>query len=118
MHTFNNTGEYDVVLTVTDNNNCTAMYNDSVLVSPNVKAAFTFDTVCSGNTTIFSDNSTITANSTIDQWSWNFGDGTSLIYVNKVNPVKHTYNVSGIYKVTLIATGNNGVSDSCFHLYL
>jgi gliding motility-associated-like protein len=41
-------------------------------------------------------------------WLWNFGDGTTSALQNP----SHTYNATGNYTVTLIATGANGCSDS------
>ncbi len=55
----------------------------------------------------FTDLST-TSNGTINQWQWDFGDGT---FGNTQNPV-HTYTSAGNYNVSLVVTNSNGCSKS------
>lgn len=55
----------------------------------------------------FSDLST-TSNGTINQWQWDFGDGT---FGNTQNPI-HTYTAAGNYNVSLVVTNSNGCTKS------
>lgn len=53
----------------------------------------------------FTDLST-SANSTINQWQWDFGDGT---FGTTQNPM-HVYTAAGNYNVSLVVTNNQGCS--------
>ncbi|THU40532.1 PKD domain-containing protein [Niastella caeni] len=68
-------------------------------------AAFTVspDTLCQGSDNVFDDEST-SNNSTIQQWSWNFGDGSSS---TKQDPVKR-YQLPGNYTVQLQVINSAG----------
>ncbi|GIV40886.1 MAG: hypothetical protein KatS3mg034_0196 [Vicingaceae bacterium] len=84
-------GSYTVTLIATSNAGCV----DSTSLSFNVPftpvANFSADTVCEGNTTCFTDLSSVT-NGTISQWAWNFGDGSPAD--NSQNPC-HAYASTG-----------------------
>jgi len=74
-------------------------------------AAFTVapDTLCQGSNTEFSDAST-TTNSPIQQWSWDFGDGSSS---TKKDPVIK-YQQPGNYTVQLKVTNGVGCVSAAF----
>ncbi|MBI1185394.1 DUF5011 domain-containing protein [bacterium] len=78
-------------------------------------ADFNFSTVCSGDSTQFTDKS-YTYNSTfyaIKSWKWNFGDGGTS---TKQNP-KHLYAKAGIYKVSLVVNTNKpGTPDTIYKI--
>ncbi|MFC2090950.1 PKD domain-containing protein [Bacteroidota bacterium] len=69
---------------------------------------FTYDVVCQGIPTNFS-NISITNNHPIESWFWDFGDQQ---YSNEKKPVSHGYLQSGDYDVTLYVNSENGCSDS------
>ncbi len=79
-HTYTANGTYEVTLTVTTADGCTAVAKDTVVVNkePNVTAGFTINNAnqcLDGNNFIFT-NSTVAANGvTITGYAWNFGDG-------------------------------------------
>lgn len=60
-----------------------------------------------GNNYSFKSTSTI-LKGTIDQELWNFGDGSTATGTT----VSHTYLQPGVYKVTLVAIGNNNCKDT------
>lgn len=70
-------------------------------------ADFTVNTACFGTNSEFLDATTITSG-TIDTWAWNFGDGDSSLTQDPL----HVYPASGSYTATLIATADNGCSDT------
>ncbi|UAY50636.1 PKD domain-containing protein [Ferruginibacter albus] len=98
QHTYSDTGKYDIKLYYTTNDGC----SDSVISRPGVKVGtptsvnFTSSTVsqCVAKDIQFTDQS-IAA----DEWSWQFGDGSSSVQQNPT----HAYEASGTYTVTLTA---------------
>ena len=105
VHNFVTGGPFPVTLTATSNNGC---IDDTVRTIANIyaqpQAAFNAPSeVCLGAPVNFSDQSTAT-NSTVTQWAWDFGDGTTSTLQN---PVKN-YSVAGTYTVKLKITSSVG----------
>ncbi len=65
-------------------------------------AAFTATTVCEGDSTVFTDLSSVN-NANIATWYWVFGDATS---ATTQNPA-HLYSAAGDYQVTLIVSSSD-----------
>jgi len=78
-----------------------------VKVHPNPVANFTSDSACLNNALQFTDNSNINSG-TINQYSWNFGDGNN----GSGSTESHTYNNPGSYNVMLTVTSDEGCADS------
>ncbi|MFY7991625.1 MAG: PKD domain-containing protein [Fluviicola sp.] len=94
MTTFSNQGNCSVDVQVT--------------VTPTiVQAEFLGDTVCHGLANNFLDGSTVN-NGMVTSWQWNFGDGT----LGNTSAPAHVYAQPGQYNVTLIATSDQGCSDT------
>ena len=98
VYNYTSTGPFNVKLTVTSANGCS---DDSMRVMNKVyaqpTAAFSAPAeVCYGTTINFTDQSSA-PNSTIAQWLWNFGDGTTS---TQQSPSK-TYAAANNYTVTL-----------------
>lgn len=105
-HIYNDIGNYDIYLTVTDSKGCSVdtFLNNFVNVS-NVIADFTSaDTVCKSTATVFT-NASIGGTSFL----WNFGDGTATSTLQ--NP-SHSFANIGQYTITLIATENANCKDT------
>ena len=105
VHNYIATGPYNVTLTVTSNNGC---IDDSVKLLNTIyaepQAAFSAPAeVCIGTAINFTDQSTA-AGSSVAQWNWDFGDGTTS---NLQSPVKN-YSTAGTYIVKLNVTSANG----------
>ncbi len=105
LHNYASTGPFNVTLTVTSNNGCaddtTRIMNT---IFPEPVAAFNGPSeICFGTVAGFSDLSTV-AGSTISQWNWDFGDGTTS---NLQNPSKN-YMSPGTYTVKLSVTSAIG----------
>jgi gliding motility-associated-like protein len=69
---------------------------------------FTYDTVCLGGVTHFTDLSTVSQGESITDWNWNFGDGNTSAAQNP----DHLYADTGKYIVRLIVTSTTGCSDT------
>ncbi|MCX6295502.1 MAG: PKD domain-containing protein, partial [Bacteroidetes bacterium] len=104
------------IYTVTVNDGCSPAVTASVTVTvlPVPVVAFVGDILsgCSPVCVTFTDNSTVTG-STINTWSWNFGDGTSS---NLQNPPIHCYTTPGQYTVGLTVTSIGGCTASDTYL--
>lgn len=101
-------GIYNVSLTVTNINGCDSTFIMPVTVNVVPNAIYTFDTVCIGSATNFSDLSTGLPNF----WLWNFGDG-SVDSTSGAN-VSHVYPAPGSYLSSLTVSNGPGCSDQSF----
>jgi gliding motility-associated-like protein len=109
VHNYSSTGPFNVKLTVTSNNGCS---DDSMKIMDKVYAqplaAFSAPAeVCNGSTINFTDQSTA-PNSTLKQWLWDFGDGTTS---TQQNPTK-IYATPNTYSVKLTVTSAVGCSSA------
>ncbi len=77
-----------------------------ITVNPNPIAAFTAPAVCFGQTSVFTNGSTVSSG-TIVQNNWNFGD-TTYTSTTTSQPVLITYNNAGTYSVKLTVTSDQG----------
>ncbi|MEX1190338.1 MAG: PKD domain-containing protein [Brumimicrobium sp.] len=110
-HTFNNEGCFDVSLEVTSGNGCTSSttVNDYVCVSGYPNAAFTYspDEVTTINTEVDFEN----GSSGAVTYEWEFGDGNSS---SDINPTNTYPDVRDTFEVQLIATNEDGCSDTAY----
>ena len=101
----NTTGTYSV--TVTDAGGCSATFTNNVTVNPLPNVSFTASNSCLGNTTQFTNTSTISSG-TLATYNWTFGNSFSS---SSQNP-SQLYTTSGIYNVTLQITSGFGCVSS------
>jgi PKD repeat protein len=78
-----------------------------VYIYPIHNTDFTTANVCQANAAGFTDQSISTVG-TLNQWNWNFGDGTTS---TQTSPT-HQYTSPGTYNVTLIGGNNLGCIDT------
>ncbi|MFN5223506.1 MAG: PKD domain-containing protein [Bacteroidota bacterium] len=105
--TFTISGNYDVTLTATSANGCTASITQQVNVTAHdITAFFTGNPTmgCAPLPVTFAGSSSPLAAS----WSWSFGDGNTSAARNPSN----TYNATGNYNVTLVVTSAQGCKDT------
>ncbi len=109
MVTFPADGSYAVWL-IAENDFCkdTLIRNDYVNIGPIPEANFAMDLTdgCNPLTVNFTDNSTI-SNSTIDNWEWDFGDGSFSSFQNP----SHVFDTAGVLEIKLTAFSAIGCSD-------
>ncbi|MCX7987683.1 MAG: PKD domain-containing protein [Bacteroidales bacterium] len=67
-----------------------------------IKADFAY--TITGNQVVFADSSS----STVNRWSWNFGEGS----ISSLQNPTHIYSQSGVYQVCLTVMSDNGLSSS------
>jgi gliding motility-associated-like protein len=107
MHTYAAFGNYTVSLTVT-NDSCTHTASQVINIT-NIKPDFTATpkVACNPQEVSFVPfGSNITS---IDQFSWSFGEGTT---DTSSGPTKFTYNKTGYYDVTLFINDKYGCKDT------
>jgi parallel beta-helix repeat protein len=110
-HTYNDSGTYNVTLTVWDSNNKSDNTTKSLVVENDDPHASFY--VAGSNVQIVGDSVSFTSTSsdsdgTIVDWSWDFGDGNTASTENAAN----SYSNSGIYTVDLTVTDDDGSLDT------
>lgn len=103
---YNNPGNYDVRLVLTDDNGCRdSSWQFGYIQAHHPLPAFTIaDTACLGDAMSVGNGSTFT-----DTSIWDFGDNTGLIYSSSPT---HTYSATGVYTVRLLVRDQYGCKDS------
>jgi PKD repeat protein len=110
MHNYASNGSFLVTLNASSTAGCTAVYSDSITISPVPDADFSFvNNQCQRYQVNFNDLSQAFGSSTIISWSWDFGDGSPLVFVQ--NPI-HSFDTTGTFSVKLLVTTNSGCIDS------
>ncbi len=118
VHTYASYGTYTVTLTIVNSNGCIHSISKQVVVYPKPVPDFTYSPAsCIGNPVTFTNQSFVPSgfSSYINQWVWDFGDGTALVTVNfPGNPnMTHTFAGTAIsHIVKLKVTTTNGCVDS------
>ncbi len=105
-------GQVTLTLTATGISPCSQVSDQMTLTvtdQPNVE--FTWGNECSGSTTQFSIDQSITDVGTIVSWNWDFGDG----FTSSLMEPTHTYNVAGTYHVTLTVVDVNSYTSTISH---
>ena len=114
-HIYTTAGTYTVRLIITDVLGCR-----DTLIKPlhirvdgptagfNIPAAGT----CSMAPALFNDMSTTDGTHAISTWTWNFGDGNTVVFT--APPFIHQYNTAGVYDIRLKVTDSQGCVDSIF----
>jgi gliding motility-associated-like protein len=108
-HTFAASGNYNVTLTVTNSGGCSSTSAaQTVHVNAKPVAAFTYSSPnCAGQAVTFTDQST-SADGSIAQWIWNYGDGSSAETVLSNTLRTHIYTTAASYTVTLQVVTSGG----------
>ncbi|TND09398.1 MAG: PDK repeat-containing protein [Bacteroidetes bacterium] len=104
-HLYGTAGTYTVTLTATNLAGCSHFITQPVLVNIIPVAGFVSSTVCVGQSTAFTDQTT----GTPINWTWDFGDGSPA--GSTQNP-SHVYGTAGTYTVTLISAAGSGCADT------
>ncbi len=106
-HTYSAFGTYNVELKLDYGNNCADSLIKVVTVNENPVAAFTVTDVCNDSSVTPANNSTVSSGAM--NYSWDFGDGTTV--VTGTNP-SHVYQQSNAYTIQLITVTSAGCSDT------
>jgi PKD repeat protein len=109
VHTYDAAGDYEVTLTVTDDEGATGSETRTVSVGTplNLPPVADFSADATDLSVTFTDLSSDPDGSVIS-WYWRFGDGGVSFSRSPV----HVYQEGGTYSVTLSVVDNQGASDS------
>jgi len=107
VHNYAMAGNYNVNLTITTAFGCSSSITYPVSVYDLPIPIFTVADVCLKEFTQFQDGSSIPSGS-ITGWNWSLGDSTT----SSSQEPTHLYLASGVYKVNLEVTSNNGCKAS------
>lgn len=106
-HAYAAPGSYTVGLTVTTAGGCSSSTTQTVTIHEVPVAGFVATPVCIGSSMTFANSSTIGTGS-ITSWSWDFNDAST----STQSTPTHTYTTAGTYQVTLVATSDQGCTDT------
>ncbi|MFC5536489.1 PKD domain-containing protein [Rhodocytophaga aerolata] len=111
FHLFTGPGTYSVTLKVVSAYGCENTKTMAVTIGSIPKPDFSWSGICLGESVQFTHQSTVSF-STITEWDWNFGDGTSNKVFSSTEQVAHPYASPGRYIVTLTVKTNLGCTNS------
>ena len=111
-HVFQLPGTYNVLLTVTNFNNCFDTISKVVVINPHPPVDFVFTSTCLNELTYFDPDTNVMDVNSIGTWLWDFGDGQTSPAANTA----HSYIVAGDYTVTLTVTDTLGCMNVVSHL--
>lgn len=100
---FSTPGTYPVTLTVTTTEGCQDEITKNIIINPVPFPNFGSSKECLGDSTIFTDLSTIDYTNIVS-WTWDFGDGNG----SSQQSPNHLYQNSGTYQVSLTAVSDSG----------
>lgn len=106
-HFYSSPGTYQIKLTTTTNYGCTNSTQLLDTIGEPPVAEISWDNVCLGQITQFSD-SLSESNNDIILWEWDFGDGDT----SGASDPQHLFNTLASYPVQLKITTKSGCSDS------
>jgi len=113
-HTYASAGNFNITLTVIDNEGASSSTNTSAFISevenmaPQAVIANGPFSALEGTNISMSSYGSIDSDGSISSYVWNFGDGSTS---SSANPA-HSYSSAGSYTVTLTVTDNGGASSS------
>ncbi len=112
-HTYAQPGTFLVTLHVTTAIGCEHTVQNTVTISPSPIAGFDYNNTCQGQSTQFTDMTSLNGGSSLTQRAWDFGDPASGILNTStlVNPI-HNFANPGQYIVTLVTLNAGGCADT------
>lgn len=99
-HTYSTPGTYQVTLTVTNEQNCSAQAVHTIHVFNTPQPQIGAPSVCLGMPSMLTDLTATEPGNPVVAWSWDLGDGTTSADQAPI----HTYSAPGTYTVALTVT--------------
>lgn len=111
VHTFQDTGEFIVRITLTDDDGASSSRSIVISVTEAPIAVISVDRTSAASAPAifnFDGSASMDPDGTIERYHWDFGDGSSEL----VPVVVHTFATPGTYRVRLTVTDDKGVTGS------
>lgn len=109
-HAYQAPGTYNITMTVTTDVGCSDSITRNITILPGPFAGFSIANTCIGETVAFT-NTSVSPGTTIQSYSWDFGDGNT----NNTSNPQHAYaSTTGQYNVQLICVAVNGCTDTLY----
>ncbi len=99
QHTYALSGDYNVSLTVTSDQNCVATLNKTISIAQSPSPSITNTAACVETAVVLQETATTTANA----WQWQIGNN----FYFTASP-SHVFSNPGTYQVSLTLTASNG----------
>jgi PKD repeat protein len=118
-HLFERKMFYNVTLTVKDSNNLTHSATRVIWIQNlGPSASFTFQptTILTGWEIQFNASESYDVDGSIEKYSWNFGGGANITFIETIPLTTHVFEHVGIYNTTLIVQDDDGSKNSIRHL--
>jgi len=112
-YTYPDTGLYTVKMIVNPGQPCSDSATMQVGVYPGFFPGFTFNGICFGKPTQFTDTST-TRYGVINKWRWDFGQTTVINDTSTLQHPSYTYPTLGPKTASLIVESDKGCVDTAF----
>ena len=107
-HNYTSSGEYEVSLTIADDDGATDQVIQTININIDPVASFSFDVdLVDGKLINFDASASADPDGTISTYSWDFGDGNTATGSTST----HTYALSGIYTVSLTVTDDDDATN-------
>ncbi|HWQ48368.1 MAG TPA: PKD domain-containing protein [Methanosarcina sp.] len=104
VHTYSAAGNYNVNLTISNENGTNSKLDIVTVSQPILPVANFSSNVTEGYAPLTVDFTDLSEN--VTEWKWDFGDGNT----SSEQYPTHIYSASGSYKISLIANNENGTS--------
>jgi gliding motility-associated-like protein len=106
-HTYQDTGVYQLKLTVTSTGGCKDSSVAAVSIFPSFKPDFAVNGSCFSNPFLFTDK-TQTQYGVVNSWRWNFGDPLSLADTARSKDSAWKFNSPQVVQVSLVVSNSKG----------
>lgn len=118
FYTYNDTGFYNISLTVETNVGCKQTETKTIHVAPTPTANFSFPSVaCQNDSISFTNQSTNLSGYSIFNNNWNFGDiASGSANISGFTSPKHVFSSNQNYTVKLVTTNSAGCKDSIYQV--
>lgn len=109
-HYYTTYGTFDVTMTASSLNACSSSSSQQVEVLIPPQADFTFNSVCIGNSTQFTNLSSTNNNEQISSYAWDFNSDGTIDDTNR--NTSYVYTTSGNFNASLVITTEYGCQDT------
>ena len=108
-HSYEKNGEYQITLTITDNENLVGGKTATQIIKNRrpIAAISVTEPIQENKSTLFDATQSYDSDGTIISYTWSFGDGTAA----SGTTATHSFTDAGVYSVTLAVEDNDGATD-------